>query len=91
VTEYLRPASLTEALAARADHPDWLVLAGGTDLLVATHTRPEPPGIIDLFGLAELVGVRELDEGAIRIGAATTYASLVASRASAYASSAMLM
>lgn len=78
MTEYVRPASLDEALAARAAHPDWIVLAGGTDLMVGAQHRPEPPGIIDLFGLAPLVGVRD-DAGAVAIGAATTYADILAS------------
>lgn len=76
---YVRPRSLDEALALRAEHPDYMVLAGGTDLLVAGHRKPEPAGIIDLFGLADLVGVISEDGGAIRIGAATTYAQLLAS------------
>jgi xanthine dehydrogenase small subunit len=79
MTEYLRPASLDGALRARREHPDYLVLAGGTDLLVGATQRPEPPGIIDLFGLAPLVGVREDPDGSIWIGAATTYAAILGS------------
>jgi xanthine dehydrogenase small subunit len=79
VTEYLRPASLEEATRARAAHPDYLVLAGGTDLLVAANQRPDPPGLIDVFDLAELRGISESGGGAIRIGAATTYSDLLAS------------
>lgn len=78
MTEYVRPASLDDALRARAEHTDWSVLAGGTDLMVGAVSRPEPPGVIDLFGLRELVGVAR-DAGALRIGAATTYAGLLAS------------
>ena len=40
MTEYLRPRSLDEALAARAAHPEFMVLAGATDLMVdAKHKR----------------------------------------------------
>jgi xanthine dehydrogenase small subunit len=78
-TAYLRPASLAEALEARAAHPEWLVLAGGTDVLVAGVHRPVPPGILDLFGQGELVGIGATADGGLRIGAATTYAALLAS------------
>lgn len=78
MTGYLRPATLDEAIAARAAHPDWVVLAGGTDLLVAANQKPEPPGFIDLFGLADIRGVSD-SGGEIVIGAATTYADLLAS------------
>jgi xanthine dehydrogenase small subunit len=79
VTAYLRPSSLDDALRARRAHPDYTVLAGGTDLLVASAHRPDPPGIIDLFGLAPLVGIAEEPDGTVSIGAATTYAAILAS------------
>lgn len=73
----VRPRSLAEALAARAEHPDWLVIAGGTDLMVGALHRPPPPGVIDVFGLPELRGVLPFG-GHLRIGAGTTYAQLLA-------------
>jgi CO/xanthine dehydrogenase FAD-binding subunit len=79
MTDYIRPATLEEALRARAEHPDFMVLCGGTDLLVAANKQPEPRGMIDIFGLAPLVGVSEREDGAIGIGAATTYTDLLAS------------
>jgi CO/xanthine dehydrogenase FAD-binding subunit len=78
VTGYARPTSLADALAARAAHPDWTVLAGGTDLLVSAPRKAEPAGVLDLFGLPELVGIAAQADGAIRIGAATTYRALLA-------------
>ena len=82
MTDYLRPASLDEALRARAAHPDYALLAGGTDLMVGAQHRPPPVGVIDLFGLASLIGVVD-DGGGLRIGAATTYAQLLASELAA--------
>ncbi|MGE0710933.1 MAG: xanthine dehydrogenase family protein subunit M [Planctomycetota bacterium] len=73
---YTRPSSLDAAYAARAAHPDWVVLAGGTDLMVGVLHRPAPPGVIDLFGLAPLRGI-EVTGDCFRIGAATTYAELL--------------
>lgn len=73
MTAYLRPSTLDEALAARRDHPDYRVLAGGTDLLVAGHRAPAPPGILDLFGLEPLRGISRAPDGGLRLGALTTY------------------
>lgn len=72
MTAYLRPRSLAEALAARAEHPDWMVLAGGTDLMVNANHKPVPAGILDLWRLAEIGFVRASDD-VIAIGAGTTW------------------
>ena len=72
MTAYLRPRDLDEARAARAAHPDWMVLAGGTDLMVNANHRAAPAGILDLWRLAELCFVRHAD-GEISIGAGTTW------------------
>ena len=79
MTDYLRPGTLADALQARRQHADYLVLAGGTDLLVSATHRPEPPGVIDLFGLPPLCGIAMEPDGAIAIGAATTYAQILRS------------
>lgn len=71
-TEYTRPRSVDEAVNARAAHPDWMVLAGGTDLMVTANHRPVPVGIIDLWRLGELCFVH-VEDGAITIGAGTTW------------------
>jgi len=78
VTDWIRPGSLTEALDARRDHPDYVLLAGGTDVMVGAVERPAPAGVIDLFELAELMGVTREAGGEIVIGAGTTYARLLA-------------
>lgn len=77
-TAYVRSTSLADALAARRLHPDWLVLAGGTDVMVPDRGAgaPEWPGVVDLFGLPELHGVSRRG-GVVRIGACTTYAELL--------------
>lgn len=77
MTDYLRPRSLDDALRARAEHPDYIILAGGTDLMVGASHREEPAGVIDVFGLAPLVGINRTGDGAVRIGAATTYRQLL--------------
>jgi CO/xanthine dehydrogenase FAD-binding subunit len=77
--DYVRPASLEEAARARVEHPDWTVLAGGTDLLVGADRKDGPVGVIDLGGLAALSGVRLEADGTVVIGAATTYVDILAS------------
>src|ERR1043165_3211517 len=49
-----------------------MVLAGGTDLMVNANHRAAPIGILDLWRLPGLGGVRAAD-GAIAIGAGATW------------------
>lgn len=77
VTGYLRPTSLADAVAMRAAHPDWMVLAGGTDLMVNATHRDAPVGIVDLWGCDELRGISRDDDGAIRIGAGTPWLDII--------------
>jgi CO/xanthine dehydrogenase FAD-binding subunit len=72
MTGYVRPRDLDEALAARAAHPDWMVLAGGTDLMVNANHAAVPAGILDLWRLAGICFIQVAD-GAIAIGAGTTW------------------
>ncbi len=72
MTAYARPRSLEEALELRAQHPDWIVLAGGTDLMVNANHRPAPAGILALWRLPVLCAVTSDSEG-VSIGAAATW------------------
>ncbi len=79
MTAYLRPNTLEEALAVREAHPEYTILAGGTDLLVSGHRVPPPPGIVDLFDLRPLRGIARDGDGSLRLGAATTYLDVLSS------------
>ena len=62
--DFLRPASWEEALAAKAEHPTAVPIAGGTDVMVEInfdHRRPEY--LLDLNRIGELqrVGGRRGD------------------------------
>lgn len=72
MTSYLRPRTLEEAVVARAAYPDWMVLAGGTDLMVNANHKASPAGILDLWRLGELGFIR-VESDAIAIGAGTTW------------------
>ena len=72
MTAYLRPRDLEEALVARAAYPEWMVLAGGTDLMVNANHHAAPKGILDLWRLQAICFVRIAD-ASIAIGAGTTW------------------
>jgi carbon-monoxide dehydrogenase medium subunit len=78
--DYHRPASLDEAVALLAEHGDeGRLLAGGHSLIPMMKLRlANPTHLIDLGGIAGLAGIAE-DGGAIRIGAMTTQAEVIAS------------
>ena len=72
---YVRPASIAEAAAARAD--GGIIIAGGTDVMVKGRARSVYAGrtLVDVSKLEELRQVRERD-GAVEIGAACTLSEL---------------
>lgn len=72
MTDYQRPRDLDEAVSLRAAHPTWMLLAGGTDLMVNANHKPEPAGILDLWRLPD-IGFIRVDDNAIAIGAGTTW------------------
>ncbi len=71
---YHRAGSIDEALRLLATHSDdGKLLAGGHSLLPVMKLRlAQPAHLIDITGVGELRGVRQLD-GAIQIGALTTH------------------
>lgn len=70
---FLQPSSLAEALEARSEHPEAVVLAGGTDVFVDVNFgRLHPTAVIDVGRVRELTGVAA-DDGNVRVGAGTTY------------------
>ncbi|MFN6924356.1 MAG: FAD binding domain-containing protein [Tabrizicola sp.] len=72
---FARPSSLSEAVDLLAGG-GWRVLAGGTDLYPGAGARLEGR-VLDLTGIADLTGI-VADGGALRIGAATSWAAIAA-------------
>ncbi|MGP3951865.1 FAD binding domain-containing protein [Streptomyces sp. 7N604] len=71
--DFLRPASWEEALAAKAEHPTAVPIAGGTDVMVEInfdHRRPEY--LLDLNRIPEL-REWEVGEENVRLGASVPY------------------
>ncbi len=75
---YQRPTTLADAMTAlAAGGPGTKILAGGQSLLLALKERQaRPSGLVAIRNLPELQGVSHLSDGALRIGPATTYATL---------------
>ncbi len=75
---FLRPTSWDEALQARAEHPDHLPIAGGTDVMVEFNfDRREPGPVLDVRNVGD---IRQWwSEGErIRVGAGVPYTQIIA-------------
>ncbi|KOU31569.1 carbon monoxide dehydrogenase [Streptomyces sp. WM6372] len=75
--EFLRPAGWEEALAAKAEHPTAVPIAGGTDVMVEInfdHRRPEY--LMDLNRIAVL-REWEVGEDVVRLGASVPYTQIM--------------
>jgi carbon-monoxide dehydrogenase medium subunit len=78
--EYVKPASLAEALAALAQDDGARALAGGQTLINVMKARAaSPDALVDLNGLEELKGIDLGSDGTLSIGPMTTYTELVES------------
>jgi CO/xanthine dehydrogenase FAD-binding subunit len=74
--EFLQPTSWADALAVKAEQPEALPIAGGTDVMVEINFDARRPA-----ALLDLTRVRELadwsaDGGWVRLGAGVTYTRL---------------
>lgn len=76
--DYVAPASLDEALRRLTGTPGAKLLAGGMSLIPALkHRLAQPPLLVDLARVPGLDAIRE-EGGALRVGARTTHAALLA-------------
>jgi CO/xanthine dehydrogenase FAD-binding subunit len=72
--DVLSPHSLEEALRLKAERPDAVPIAGGTDVMVALNfDRLRPPALLNLNEVPELRGWSR-ENGTLRLGAGLTYA-----------------
>jgi CO/xanthine dehydrogenase FAD-binding subunit len=75
--EFLQPSTLAGALAAKAEYPGVVPIAGGTDVMVELNfDRHRPPALLDLTRVSEL---REwtMDDGQVRLGAGVSYTRII--------------
>jgi CO/xanthine dehydrogenase FAD-binding subunit len=74
---FLQPSSWAEALGMKAEHPESVPIAGGTDVMVEInldHRRPQT--VMDLTRVADLADWSTQD-GLIRVGAGVTYTRII--------------
>ena len=74
---FLQPSTWAEALAMKAEHPEALPIAGGTDVMVEInldHNRP--PTVMDLTRVADLAEWAT-EDGLVRVGAGVTYTRII--------------
>lgn len=73
---YLRPTSLEELDSLQTEHPQLVIVNGGTDIMVQMNVqRKEYPVLLDLSGLPGLEQITFSPQG-VRIGANVTYTDL---------------
>jgi CO/xanthine dehydrogenase FAD-binding subunit len=75
--DFLQPTSWADALAVRAERPDAVPIAGGTDVMVDLNfDRRRPGALLDLGRVPEL---REwsTEDGWVRLGAGVPYARVI--------------
>ena len=76
--EFLQPRSLPEALAVKAERPEAVPIAGGTDVMVELNfDRRRPEAILDLTRVRELAAWDRSD-GEVRVGAGVSYTRMIA-------------
>jgi len=75
--DFLQPRTWAQALALRAERPDALPIAGGTDVMVELNfDRRRPAALLDLGRVPELREWSQ-DDNRVRLGAGVTYARVI--------------
>ncbi|MGH3860948.1 FAD binding domain-containing protein, partial [Actinokineospora sp.] len=75
--EFFKPATWSEALAIKAEHPDATPIAGGTDIMVELNFDVRRPGaLLDLTEIAELREWAAVGDG-FRVGSGVSYARII--------------
>ncbi|TWP51796.1 xanthine dehydrogenase family protein subunit M [Lentzea tibetensis] len=74
--DFLRPTTLAEALAVKAERPDAVPIAGGTDVMVELNfDHRRPAALLDLTRIDELRTWSDGDE--LRIGSGVPYVRII--------------
>ena len=75
--QILAPDTWEEALALKAEHPEALAIAGGTDVMVELNfDRVRPEAMLDLTRVAELRDWAP-ENGRLRVGAGVSYTRII--------------
>jgi CO/xanthine dehydrogenase FAD-binding subunit len=75
--DFSTPTSWADALAAKAEQPESVPIAGGTDVMVELNfDRHRPPVLLDLSRVGELAQW-DVEDGRVRLGAGVSYARVI--------------
>jgi CO/xanthine dehydrogenase FAD-binding subunit len=75
--DFLQPTTWDDALAAKAERPEAVPIAGGTDVMVELNfDARRPAALLDLTRVADLAEW-SVDGGRIRLGAGVSYARVI--------------
>jgi CO/xanthine dehydrogenase FAD-binding subunit len=75
--DFFQPHAWAESLAAKAEHPGAVPIAGGTDVMVELNfDRHRPQALLDLTRVSELTQW-SVEGPAIRLGAGVTYTRII--------------
>jgi CO/xanthine dehydrogenase FAD-binding subunit len=75
--DFLQPTSWDEALAAKAERPDAVPIAGGTDVMVELNFDARRPAVLlDLTRVADLA-LWSAEGGIVRLGAGVSYTRVI--------------
>lgn len=78
--ELHKPETIDEAVRLKSEDSEAMFLAGGQTLIAMMNTElVEPPALISLDRISDLMGIERQPDGAIRIGAMTSHAELASS------------
>ena len=79
LSAFYQADSLKEAVALRAEHPEAIVIAGGTDVLVQMREgKLAGKSLLSIRGIPEMEGVSLDEEKNLRIGSLTTFTHITA-------------
>lgn len=74
------PTSLSSALEWLGANPEYVVCAGGTDIVpLWVRGKAKPGRLLFIGGIDEMKEIRRLDSGALRVGALVTHSQIVES------------
>ncbi|MGI6158047.1 MAG: xanthine dehydrogenase subunit XdhB [Saccharofermentanales bacterium] len=77
IEELYEATSVEHAIALRIEHPDAILISGGSDILISIRAgKLAGCKLISLYGLDALRGVTMDDDGTIRIGSLTSFTNL---------------
>jgi CO/xanthine dehydrogenase FAD-binding subunit len=76
--DFLAPTTWADALAAKAEQPDAVPVAGGTDVMVEINfDHRRPPALLDLTRVPDLQEWATESDGRVRLGAGVTYTRII--------------